>query len=334
MNSPLVSINIPIFKCEKYILRCLESVKKQTYKNLEIILINDCTPDNSIELINVFMQENPSLNMKLFHNKSNEGLSIVRNEGIKNSTGKYIYMLDSDDYITPDCIEKLLETAEKENTDIVIGETICFDSKDGKEKLLFPIKANEKILSGNELIFERFIEEDWPIIAPNKLYTREWIVKNDLKFIKGLYSQDELWAFHCAFKLEKIAFRKDITYIYYLHGESTIYNKKKINFENHQTIVEWFTKGYLESNSKRKQLIKKKLISFKETTLRMQWKSMRSDETYWKQNYQRLKKSPKLSWSDYFSNEFTSGLKKKNFMQNLPKEIGFKVFKWRYERKF
>lgn len=334
MNSSLVSINIPVFKCEKYILRCLDSVKHQTYTNLEIILVNDATPDNSVKIIEKFMHDYPHLNIKLFHNEINEGLSIVRNKGIENSTGKYIYMLDSDDFITPDCIEKLLRIAETENPDIVVGETICLDSKDGKEKLLFPINSKEKILSGNDLIFERFVDGDWPIIGPNKLYNRNWINENNLRFVKGLYSQDELWAFHCAFKIKKIAFLKEVTYIYYLHGESTIYNKKKVNFDNHQTIAEWFTKEYQKSNSKRRQLIKKKLISFKETTLQMQWKSMRSDEVYWKQNYNRLKKSPKLSISDYFSSQFSFELKKKNFLQNLPGEIGFRVFKWRYERKF
>jgi len=328
-----VSINIPVFKCEKYILRCLESVKNQTYKNLEIILVNDCTPDNSLQIIEKFRQENPELDIQLFHNDINEGLSIVRNKGIENSTGKYIYMLDSDDYITPDCIEKLIKVAETEDPDIVVGETICLDSKDGKEKMLFPIKSQEKVLSGNDLIFERFVAGDWPIIGPNKLYNRDWINQNNLRFVKGLYSQDELWAFHCAFKINKIAFLKEVTYIYFLHGESTIYNKKKINFENHQTIAEWFTKGYNESDPKRKQLIKKKLIGFKETTLQMQWKSMRNDENYWKQNYQRLKKVPKLAWIDYFSSEFPKDLKKKNFFQNLPTEIGFRLFKWRYERK-
>lgn len=334
MNSPLISINIPVFKCEKYISRCLESVKNQTYRNLEIILVNDCTPDNSVAIIEKFIIDHPELDMKLFHNESNQGLSVVRNKGIENSRGKYIYMLDSDDYITNDCIEKLLEIAEKENPDIVVGETICLDSNDNQKKLLFPIKTSKSVISGNDLIFERFVEGDWPIIAPNKLYNREWIIKNHLKFIKGLYSQDELWAFHCAFKLERIAFCKHITYIYYLHGESTIFNKKKINFENHQTIAEWFTKGYNESDSKRKQLIKKKLIGFKETTLRMQWKSMKQDKIYWKQNYRRLKKAPKLSVSDYFSDEFSNELKKKNFLQNLPEEIGYRLFKWRYERKF
>ena len=332
MNQPVVSINIPVFKCEKYIWRCLESVKNQTYTNLEIILINDQTPDDSLAIIDQFHKENPKLNIQLLHHEKNSGLSVVRNTGIEKSTGKYIYMLDSDDYISEDCIEKLVEIAEKENPDLVVGETICLDSKDGNKKLLFPIRATEKCYEGNEFIFNRFIEGDWPIIAPNKLYNRNWILENELKFIPGLYSQDELWAFHCAFKINKIAFLKEVSYIYYLHGESTIYNKTKVNFENHQTIVEWFTKGYNESDSKRKQLIKKKLILFKETSLQMQWKSMRDDETYWKQNYIRLKKAPSLSLGDYFSAEFSTDLKKKNFFLNLPTDLGFKLFKWRYER--
>ena len=332
MNPPLVSINIPVFKCEKYIWRCLESVKKQTYSPLEILLINDQTPDNSMEIIDQFRKENPDLNIQLFHHEKNAGLSVVRNTGIEKSTGKYLYMLDSDDFITEDCIEKLVEIAEKENPDLVVGETICLDSKDGKEKLLFPIRATQSIYEGNDFIFKRFIEGDWPIIAPNKLYRRDWILENDLQFIPGLYSQDELWAFHCAFKINKIAFLKEVTYVYYLHGESTIYNKTKVNFENHQTIVEWFTKGFNETNKDRQQLIKKKLILFKDTSLQMQWKSMRNDESYWKQNYARLKKAPSLAFSDYFSSEFSSDLKKKNFFLNLPTGLGLKLFKWRYER--
>lgn len=327
---PLVSINIPVFKCEDYIIRCLDSVKNQTYQNLEIILVNDCTPDNSIQLIEEYFKNNPALNSQIYHNEKNQGLSVVRNKAIEKSSGKYIYMLDSDDYITPNCIEELVEISEETHSDITVGETICWDSNEGKEKNLFPIRASEDSIEGNDLIFERFIEGDWPIIGPNKLYNREWILTNNLKFIPGLFSQDELWAFHCAFKLNKISFYKHKTYIYYLHGASTIFNKKKINFENHQTIVEYFTKGFLESDSTKKQLIKKKLISFKSTTLMMQWRSMRADIAYWKQNYNRLKKAPSLSLSDYFSSDFTLNEKKQNFYLNLPTEIGFRLFKKRY----
>lgn len=330
-NLPLVSINIPVYKVEKYIERCLNSVIKQTYRNIEIILVDDVSPDKSMEVAQLFFEKNPSFKVKYIYHEENSGLSVGRNNGIINSEGKYIYMLDSDDYITEDCIEKLVKKAEEKNAEITVAETICYDSTEQKEKLLFPIKTNEKTIEGNARIFKEFVNGSWPIIAPNKLYRRDFIEKNNLRFVKGLYSQDELWAFHCALVLNKIAFIKDVTYIYFLHGASTIYNKKKINFENHQTIVEHFTETYHKITDKtRRQLIKRKLIGFKDTTLVMQYKSMRDDEQYWKQNYTRLKKAPSLSLSDYFSNDFTQEQKKKNFFLNLPTELGFKIFKKRF----
>lgn len=332
MKGPLVSINIPVYKCEDYLLRCLESVKTQTYKNLEIILINDCTPDNSVEIIEEFFKENPELNYRLIHNERNRGLSVVRNRAIEHSTGKYIYMLDSDDYILPECIEKLVSLSEETDADITVGESISLYSDTGEKKVIFPIRAKEKVLEGNELIFERFIESSWPIVAWNKLYQRNWILDNKLEFIEGLYSQDELWSFHCAFKLNKIAFLKEVTHVYFLHSKSIIYNKTKVNFENHQTIVEWFTKSYHESPVKIKKLIKKKIINFKSLTLLMQWRFMRDDKVYWKQNYARLKKAPGLSFTDYFSSRYSTDLKKQDFFLSLPDELGYRLFKWRFER--
>src|SRR5690606_4044526 len=108
-----VSINIPIYKCEKYILRCLESVKNQTYKNLDIILINDQTPDNSLENVDKFLAENGDLGVKNIHHETNQGLSVVRDTGVENLTGEYIYMLDSDGFIKPDGIRKLVKIGQR-----------------------------------------------------------------------------------------------------------------------------------------------------------------------------------------------------------------------------
>lgn len=331
MNQPLVSINIPVFKCEDYVLRCLESVKAQTYTNIETILVNDCTPDNSVEIIEKFIQENSQLNMRLVHLEKNSGLSVVRNRGIDESVGKYIYMLDSDDYITPNCIEKLVKNSEEHQVEISVAETVCEQAETGERKFILKIKSPDQIIRGNDLIFERFAKGNWPIIGPNKLYLRSFINENNIRFVPGLFSQDELWAFHCAEKLESISFIDNVSYIYYLHGKSTIFNKKKINFENHQTIVEWFTKSYRATqNAKRKKWIRKKLINFKDLTMIMQWKSMRDDVDYWKQNYNRLKKAPSLQLTDYFSNDFTTTEKKANLLYNLPTNLGFKLFKKRY----
>lgn len=332
MNTPLVSINIPVYKCENYIYRCLDSVKNQTYKNIEIILVNDCTPDNSIVIINDYISQNPELNIKLYHLETNQGLSVVRNKGIEESSGKYIYMLDSDDYITADCIEKLLLNAEQYQCQITVGESVCEFEDSGERKQMFKINSITDIIKGNHEIFRSFVNGNYPVIGPNKLYLKSFILNHNLHFVKGLYSQDELWAFHCAEKLESISFIKDITYVYFMNSGSTIFNKKRINFENHQTIVEWFTKSYNKTTDQvRKQLIRKKLINFKKLTLQMQYKSMRNDVEYWKQNYNRMKKAPSLTFLDYFSSDFTKQQKKENFLLNLPVYIGFKLFKKRYE---
>ena len=114
MNLPLVTISIPIYQCEKYIINCLQSVVNQTYQNLEILLVDDLGNDNSMLLVEDFILKNPHLNFKILKNEENAGLSVVRNVGIDNAKGKYIFFLDSDDEITPDCISKMVEIAERE----------------------------------------------------------------------------------------------------------------------------------------------------------------------------------------------------------------------------
>jgi len=332
MTNPLVTINIPVYKCENYIYRCLESVRNQTYQNLEIILVNDSTPDNSVQIIQDYIQTYPELNIQLYHLEENQGLSVVRNKGIDLSNGKYIYMLDSDDYISENCLEKLVINSEQYNCEITVGESICEFEDTGERKQMFQINSNKNLIKGNEKIFDSFVNGVYPVIGPNKLYLKSFINQHQLKFVKGLYSQDELWAFHCAEKLDSISFIKDITYIYFMNSGSTIFNKKKINFENHQTIVEWFTKSYNSSHDGiRRKLIRKKIVNFKKLTLQMQYRCMRDDVEYWRINYNRLKKAPSLTISDYFSSDFSKQQKKENLLLNLPTNLGFKLFKKRYE---
>lgn len=328
---PLVSINIPVYKCEKYFARCLDSVKKQTYKNLEIILVNDCTPDHSVGIAEGFMLENPELDIKLIHHDSNQGLSITRNSGIEASSGEYIYMLDSDDYIPEKCIETLLNLALETGADVTIGQTMCFDSKTNEEKLIFPISTNKKVIE-NAAVFESFVRGEWPIIAPNKLYKKSFINGNRVRFVKDLFSQDELWAFHWSLKANRIALTLDTTYIYYLHGESIIFNRTKVNFENYMTILEHFSSEFDQNvSAEKKPLLKEKIIKFKEMVLAVQWKTIK-EKDYLEQNIARMGTMPKLSLLDYFSNQYTTDLKKKNFFQNLPVSLSSRLFIWRFER--
>ena len=105
MNQPeLISIIVPVYKVEKYLDKCVESIVEQTYKNLEIILVDDGSPDNCSAMCDEWAQKDSRI--KVIH-KENGGLSSARNAGLDACTGEYIYFLDSDDYIADNCIETL-----------------------------------------------------------------------------------------------------------------------------------------------------------------------------------------------------------------------------------
>lgn len=332
-NQPLISINIPVFKCEKYILRCLESVKNQTYKNFEIILVNDCTPDESMAIIEKFVQENPNLHVKIHEHEKNSGLSVVRNTGIKLSKGEYIYFLDSDDEITEDCIELLVNNALKTDAQITIAQNRWINTFDNTTKDFgFPTTASKKYYGDKLEIFSVYSNGDFPSSSWNKLIKRDFIVDNEIYFVPGLFAQDELWFFHLLLKTDTLAVIDDITYLYYLHGESVIFNRTKKNFENFLTILEHFTQAYHEEkNEALKKLIKKKIILFKEMVLIMQWKALK-DKDYLKTNISRMQTLARLNMSDYFNSDFSVSLKKKNFFQNIPARFAAKLFIWRFER--
>lgn len=332
-NLPLISINIPVYKCEDYIIRCLDSVKNQSYQNIEIILVNDCTPDDSISIIEEYMTLNKELNIQLHHLTTNQGLSVVRNTGIEKSTGKFIYFLDSDDDIESNCIEKLVENVLINNTQMVIAQNRWINTFDQSVKDFgFPTRSQLKIYDSNTSIFKAYCSKMFPITSWNKLIDLEFIKKNNIYFVPGLYAQDELWMFHCMEKIKTLSIIDDITYNYYLHANSVIFNRTKRNSENHQTILEWIVKSYNNTDdTERKKLIRGWIVDYKNTILQMQWKVLK-DKEYFITNYQRMQKAPSFSLVDYLSNEFTKKQKKENFLLNLPSPIGFRIFKKRYER--
>lgn len=332
-NLPLISINIPVFKCEKYILRCLESVKKQTYKNFEIILVNDCTPDNSMAIINQFVQENPDLSTKIHEHEKNSGLSVVRNTGINASDGTYIYFLDSDDEITPDCISVLVDNALKTDAQIIVAQNRWINTFDNTTKDFgFPTVSDKKYYDNRLEIFSVYSNGGFPTSSWNKLIKRDFIIKEKIYFVPGLFAQDELWFFDLLLKTDTLSVIDDITYLYYLHGESVIFNRTKKNFENFLTILEYFAKAYdNEKNKTLKKLIKNKIVLFKEMVLIMQWKALK-DQHYLKVNISRMQKLTRLKMKDYMDSDFTIAIKKKNLLQNIPANFAAKLFIWRFER--
>ena len=330
---PLVTISIPIFKCEEFLERCLQSVLNQTYKNLEVTLINDKTPDNSVQIAEEFIQKHGLQNWKIYHLEENSGLSVVRNKGIDTAQGKYLFFLDSDDVITPDCITKMVAIAEEDNVQMVVGETEAVKLPSGERYPIFPVIEKRDVIKNNNFeIFKSFIAGNFPESSWNKLIRLDFLKENKLYFTKGLYAQDSLHSFQMALKLKSIAFLREKTYDYYLHEKSVIHNRGKRHFDNWFTIAQHIDKEYKrQTNPEIKQLILKHLITFKDMTLQMNWKAQQN-EHLWRESYANYKTLSSLSVLDYFSSKFSKEIKKKDFYTSLPTCLGFRLFKWRYYR--
>ena len=125
MNNIQVSVIIPVYNVEQYLRQCLDSVINQTYKDTEIIIVNDCSPDNSLQIIKEYQQKDDRI--VLLDLKQNVGLGFARNAGMKVARGKYITFIDSDDWVTKDYVEVLYNTIEKYQYDVISPDFYEYD---------------------------------------------------------------------------------------------------------------------------------------------------------------------------------------------------------------
>ena len=176
----LISVIIPVYNVEKYLKICLESVVNQTYKNLEIIIVNDGSTDNSLNIMNKYKSDK---RVKIY-SKENGGLSSARNYGIDNSHGEFISFIDSDDYISNDFIEKLYKQIKCDNSDISMCRYIREENK-------FTHTYVAKKLNSEDVLEKILYQDDqtlYSVAAWNKLYRKE--IFNDIRYPYGKYNED------------------------------------------------------------------------------------------------------------------------------------------------
>lgn len=234
-----VSIIIPIFRVEKYIKRCLESVVSQDYSDIECILVNDCSPDNSFSIAKEFVDSYIGrFSFFLVSHRINKGLSEARNTGIKQSKGDYIYFLDSDDAIPNDAISNLVQTAINHNQpEIVYGRTVGVQLDGSHSEVDSP---NLKSFVGNENIFLGNLYNKWTRIACNKLIRKDVFFAHKTYFEPGLLNEDELWSFEVSTYINSLIFCDKITYLYYVGDTNSITRTKpsEKSFKDNITILE------------------------------------------------------------------------------------------------
>ena len=216
----IITIIIPIYKVEEYLRKCLDSVINQTYTNLEIILVDDGSPDNCGNICDEYAKKDERI--KVIH-KENGGLSDARNVGIKNANGKYITFVDSDDYITKDYVGYLYNLIKENNVDLSICgiKTIWKDVKKIKTE-----KGKTQCLDTKEAFENMLFAKGIEVAAYGKLYLTElW---ENIEFPKGKAYEDTAVIYKLIEKAGKIAYGSKNCY-YYVARVGSISKQQQFN---------------------------------------------------------------------------------------------------------
>lgn len=220
----LISIIIPVYNVEPYLERCIDSVIGQTYQGaMECILVDDGSTDGSVAIIEKRMSEYAGpITFSVLRHERNRGQSAARNTGTKAAKGDYVFYLDSDDAMTPDCIELLAKEIEKhQDVEMVVGS---IDDVCGAERQRMAEHGPDGYVEGNERIRYEFFRADSGFMGLiyNRLIKTEFLRSNRLFFKEGVIHEDDHWSFFVYKKLQSLAIVSECTYLRYVRPCSTM----------------------------------------------------------------------------------------------------------------
>lgn len=221
----MISVVVPIFNVEKYLRKCIDSIIKQTYKNIEIILVDDGSPDNCGEICDEYARSDERI--KVIH-KKNGGLSDARNTGIDIAKGMYITFIDSDDYVEEDYIMYLYRLIKKYSTDISISSYYIKDYNGKKVDL--GSKYQEKVLEKTECISRMLCENGFAVSAWAKMYKLELF--QNVRYPVGKLCEDNGTTYKLIEKCNLIAYGNQSKYVYIKREDSIMnsrFSKRKLD---------------------------------------------------------------------------------------------------------
>lgn len=220
-----VSIIIPVYKVEDYLEKCIDSIIGQSYKNIEIILVDDGSPDNCGKICDEYASKDRRI--KVIH-KTNGGLSDARNYGMDVATGEYICFVDSDDFISQYYVQRLLTVGLLNGSDIVVCNFEFIDEKGNK---WIRKEKETKVYTSEEAIRDLLTVQNTEVMVWNKLYKRSLFTKNNIKFPVGKIHEDNFTTYRLYDKANNVSLINDKLY-YYLQRNNSImstFNKKRFD---------------------------------------------------------------------------------------------------------
>ena len=211
-----ISIIIPLYKAELYLEQCFESIKYQTYKNIELIFVDDGSPDNSGQIADRLSIETNDFCIKVIH-QSNGGASSARNAGIKVATGEYLLFIDADDFLRHnDSLERIVSYARSKNFPDVVGFNISYFYP-SRNQYVDWVEYSEKItyaLDKESLVQELVKSGTLPVSPCGKLIKRDSYNKSGVKFLEGTIGEDIPWTIQLFDKVISISYMNEYHYCY------------------------------------------------------------------------------------------------------------------------
>lgn len=253
MNNKL-SVVVPVYRVEKFLNKCVDSIIAQTYKNLEIILVDDGSPDNCPSICDEYARKDERV--RVIH-KKNGGLSSARNAGLQAATGGYVAFVDSDDWIRPTMYEELMYLAEDLDADVVSGAfftykehrnpPICEGGADGKVRIMTNAEALSELYFGNQGFF------CLSTMVPTKIYRTELAKK--VEFPEGFIHEDVYWTPMILHMADRVVMYNKSFYAYNLESPTSISSQgRTINaiegsLHSAKSVCEYFNQNRLETIS-------------------------------------------------------------------------------------
>lgn len=212
----MISVIVPVYNVEQYLPDCIRSILCQTYQDFELILVDDCGLDRSIEIAEGILKEDAEVPWRIIHHQKNRGLSASRNTGVSVAQGDYLLFVDSDDYLAENCLSGLVAGIEEFQSDLVIGN-FAHVFEDGRIVAhRFPSKDRD----GKRDAFSDYLSGHMYPMAWNKLIRRSFYLAAQVQFREGWLHEDEAWSFELTLKQPKVIYTDEVTYYYRHRGES------------------------------------------------------------------------------------------------------------------
>ena len=245
MTTPLISVIVPVYRVEEYLERCVKSILSQTYKNLEVILVDDGSPDQCPAICDACAEKDARV--KVIH-QENKGLSGARNAGIDAASGEYLAFVDSDDYVSPHFIEELYQLLQ--DTGCAIGQ--CRFSYVKGDGLVEEGDSAFCIYRGESLMEQLYGPEEKAtcfVVAWNKLYRAELFKETGIRYPEGRIHEDEATTYRLFHEAKKLAFLDRALYGYYTENGGSItsvFSEKRLQWLTaHEERIAFFKKnGY------------------------------------------------------------------------------------------